>query len=120
MGFLCHGLVADVTTKRNVGEPATWRIGAVADRLRKRADSPHRPAERRSCRNGSVVSPMPRPEGRATMSAMRRLVRFAAGVGAWLEEQLWPMRDRVDITPARMTVFTTDGEQSLVKRKRRA
>jgi hypothetical protein len=54
------------------------------------------------------------------ISAMSRLVRFVNGVAAWLEEQLWPMRDRVDIAPARITVFTTDGEQSLVKRNRRA
>ena len=110
----------DVTTKRNVGEPATLRIGAVADRVRKRADSAHRPAGRRSSRNRSVVPPMPRPQGRVTISAMSRLVRFVNCVAAWLEEQLWPMRDRVGIAPARITVFTTDGEQSLAKRNRRA
>ena len=74
----------------------------------------------RSSRNRSVVPPMPPPQGRVTISAMSRLIHFVNGVAAWLEEQLWPMRDRVDIAPARITVFTTDGEQSLAKRNRRA
>jgi hypothetical protein len=52
--------------------------------------------------------------------AMTRAVRFVLRSGAWLEEQIWPPRGRGGTTPARITVLTNDGPQTLAQRSRRA
>src|SRR4051794_38531590 len=46
----------------------------------------------RTCRNRSVVPPMPWSLARRTINAMRRLVRLVLDAGAWLDRQIAPPR----------------------------
>jgi hypothetical protein len=52
-------------------------------------------------------------------AAVTRVVRVVFGACAWLEEQIWPPRGREGITPARITVWTGHGEQTLARHSRR-
>jgi hypothetical protein len=50
---------------------------------------------------------------------MARLLRLCLGVGAFVDAQVRPPRGKAGITPARITVYTSDGRHVLVEQGRR-